>query len=619
MDVFAPQFLTRVKAKINATLSARSGDESYSTQGSLADGSLALNLQFSGSPISRMGPSAVKGSLSGTGIRLAGRRRSRWLDLTVTLKDGRLGTDNLALSGQATFASGTIKAWALSVTYLSHRLTEGTGDVDLQSGTYSFNARYQGEYLADPIRMNAGLNGQFVPSRMDSLSSGLLDHGLRGRLSLSNIVVGKAYFPPWTVAFGTDHGRLSLDGGPGDSIHGWIDTQRSFSLSLASPLPIIAGIKGQIVGDHITTTVDVTSLDMQVLNEVLKSPPIPTSAGPLPVLRVTSGVASGRLLIEGPLGDPDYSGQLEIVGGGVTTAYSPDEAGPITTTLVFEGKTFHSTKVVAAAGPRASERGDALHHRPLGPAGVRHLPCHRRTGADAPARPVRQAECRRIGNRTDQDRRRRSENEHHGKLPHERLPDHPRAVDRREIRSRGSAHLRHARHPDGQARRVLLADGESPRSANHGEPRGHPGRHVPRRHGSLHREGQQVNQDATKGRRYISLGELGLGVTASPLRPGVDCPMNCSVFDAVVAESSGEPRIIPGAVALYERDAGIAWKHGENTRRARELVLSYFSQPGNYEYGFDWVFHQDGTLEMPAGSRPTATPHLALRASRRRP
>jgi primary-amine oxidase len=107
--------------------------------------------------------------------------------------------------------------------------------------------------------------------------------------------------------------------------------------------------------------------------------------------------------------------------------------------------------------------------------------------------------------------------------------------------------------------------------------------------------------DPTAGwffRNSFDVGELGLGVTASPLRVGVDCPSNCSVFDAVVADGSGEPRTIPGAVALYERDGGMLWKHADNTRRSRELVLSYFSQPGNYEYGFDWVFHQDGTLEM---------------------
>ena len=99
-------------------------------------------------------------------------------------------------------------------------------------------------------------------------------------------------------------------------------------------------------------------------------------------------------------------------------------------------------------------------------------------------------------------------------------------------------------------------------------------------------------------RNTFDAGELGLGVLASSLRPGVDCPQNCAVFDATVAGEAGEPRPIPGAVALYEREVGIAWKHGDNTRRARDLVLFYSSQAGNYEYGFQWIFHQDGALEM---------------------
>jgi primary-amine oxidase len=107
--------------------------------------------------------------------------------------------------------------------------------------------------------------------------------------------------------------------------------------------------------------------------------------------------------------------------------------------------------------------------------------------------------------------------------------------------------------------------------------------------------------DPTAGwffRNSFDVGELGLGSTASPLRVGVDCPANCTVLDAVLGDNDGEPRVIPGAVALFERDGGIEWKHADNSRRSRELVLAYWSQPGNYEYGFEWVFHQDGTLEM---------------------
>jgi primary-amine oxidase len=98
-------------------------------------------------------------------------------------------------------------------------------------------------------------------------------------------------------------------------------------------------------------------------------------------------------------------------------------------------------------------------------------------------------------------------------------------------------------------------------------------------------------------RNSFDAGELGLGANASPLRPGIDCPENCTVYDAAVADESGEPRTIPGAVALYERDAGVAWKHGDHARRARELVAAFSTQVGNYQYGFDWIFHQDGSME----------------------
>jgi primary-amine oxidase len=99
-------------------------------------------------------------------------------------------------------------------------------------------------------------------------------------------------------------------------------------------------------------------------------------------------------------------------------------------------------------------------------------------------------------------------------------------------------------------------------------------------------------------RNSFDAGEFGLGLNASTLRPGVDCPANCRTFDATIAEPSGHPSVLRRVVALYERDAGIAWKHDEEARRARDLVLGFVSTVGNYDYGFDWIFHQDGSLEM---------------------
>jgi primary-amine oxidase len=101
-------------------------------------------------------------------------------------------------------------------------------------------------------------------------------------------------------------------------------------------------------------------------------------------------------------------------------------------------------------------------------------------------------------------------------------------------------------------------------------------------------------------RNTFDAGELGLGILATSLRPGVDCPQNCQVFPATIASESGQPREIPAAVGIYERETSIAWKHGLETRPARDLVLFYSSQAGNYEYGFQYIFHQDGSLEVKA-------------------
>lgn len=99
-------------------------------------------------------------------------------------------------------------------------------------------------------------------------------------------------------------------------------------------------------------------------------------------------------------------------------------------------------------------------------------------------------------------------------------------------------------------------------------------------------------------------GEDSFGRYAAPLEPQRDYPANAATFDAVLASERGDWFRIPRAVALYERDGGLLWKHDDRgrsrneSRRGRELVLSWIATVGNYDYAFNWVFHQEGTLEM---------------------
>ncbi len=97
-------------------------------------------------------------------------------------------------------------------------------------------------------------------------------------------------------------------------------------------------------------------------------------------------------------------------------------------------------------------------------------------------------------------------------------------------------------------------------------------------------------------------GEAGLGMLANPLRLGCDCLGEIRYLDVVVSDDNGQPVRLQNAICIHEEDTGIAWKHTQQlagtveVRRGRRLVISSISTVGNYDYGFYWYLHTDGTL-----------------------
>jgi primary-amine oxidase len=120
--------------------------------------------------------------------------------------------------------------------------------------------------------------------------------------------------------------------------------------------------------------------------------------------------------------------------------------------------------------------------------------------------------------------------------------------------------------------------------------------------------------DANAPWSYQGFFDLGtypamFGGIASSLERGIECPDYATYFDAWVARPDGRPRQRPRAACLFERNAGdVAWRHGierGNTIEARpktDLVLRMYMTAGNYDYLFDWVFQQDGTLKIDASA-----------------
>jgi primary-amine oxidase len=113
-------------------------------------------------------------------------------------------------------------------------------------------------------------------------------------------------------------------------------------------------------------------------------------------------------------------------------------------------------------------------------------------------------------------------------------------------------------------------------------------------------------QQNWRWRSAFDVGEYSVGRLASSIERGTDAPDYATLIDATFAGDDGKPYVLPRAVAIYERDGGMLWKHYEGysqtneSRRGRQLVLSFIATIGNYDYALNWIFNQDGVLEVDA-------------------
>jgi len=108
-------------------------------------------------------------------------------------------------------------------------------------------------------------------------------------------------------------------------------------------------------------------------------------------------------------------------------------------------------------------------------------------------------------------------------------------------------------------------------------------------------------------RAFLDAGEYLLGGLLKPLASGIDCPSNAQIFTGLVPSDHGFPTFKTGMACLFERTTGDpAWRHFENGvvfgRPSRELVLRSAAVIGNYDYVFDWIFQQDGTIRVAVGA-----------------
>ncbi|MCW5571676.1 MAG: hypothetical protein KIT37_01440 [Steroidobacteraceae bacterium] len=104
-------------------------------------------------------------------------------------------------------------------------------------------------------------------------------------------------------------------------------------------------------------------------------------------------------------------------------------------------------------------------------------------------------------------------------------------------------------------------------------------------------------------RTLLDAGEYSMGGLSGPLTPGVDCPDHARYLSGIIVQDNGRPQQKDRVICLFERTRGdMSWRHADDGRPKRELVVRMIADLGNYDYVFDWVFETDGQFRLATGA-----------------
>lgn len=118
-------------------------------------------------------------------------------------------------------------------------------------------------------------------------------------------------------------------------------------------------------------------------------------------------------------------------------------------------------------------------------------------------------------------------------------------------------------------------------------------------------------------RNAFDIGEYGFGMMSSSLRKGVDVPESAVLLPASFVSEQGVVRTVPNAIAIFERDGGIAWRHTTSasriaSQRRRELVVQHVATLANYDYVVSYIFANDGEITVDIGLTGVVLPKASV-------
>lgn len=315
------------------------GSERYEASINFDGSKMDTLVSFTGAPLSRLGKLPITGDLTGS-VALTGSILHPNVSANVTLPEGQLFSDPISGSASIRIDASRIRLIQANLRYLSHTLSQVSGQIDRDSGAFTLSGAYRGELGGDVVDASVALSGKGEPIETALSLSPLLEGSLRARATVSNVRIDGKPAAGWDFFVDHKEGRLVFSGGPSNAIDGYLLSSGNFALTLGGSLPVALHAQGTLTGSTIEASLQNVVLDLHAFDTVAN----------IPYFDISKGKARGNLAISGPINDPEFEGDLYATGVFGKTIVIPDEIGPFSTDLAFRGKTLAMDNVTLPTG-----------------------------------------------------------------------------------------------------------------------------------------------------------------------------------------------------------------------------------------------------------------------------
>jgi len=333
-------------------------NERYEVALQLAGGTLEATARVRGFPLQRLGELPLGGALHAD-LSATGPLKDPAWQVALELRNGQLNDEDIAITAALERSASGLALRDLRFDFLSHRLRNGSGELQLENGQLEFAADYGAVYFGDPVTAHLRLAAADLIVNEERSLRDALAAGVSGQLSVERVQVAGAALDPWRLRLAAQRvgevpaagvgGRqgddaalvVNFEGGPFDAFAGRLSTGGEFALQVQQgPYPLHGSASGSLVGGHLDAVVEIEDADARVVNEVLSLAP----------LSLRAGTARGSARVTGPISDPDFWGEITLAGGVAVSPLSPQAVGPFRARLSLEEKQVSISGFAADGG-----------------------------------------------------------------------------------------------------------------------------------------------------------------------------------------------------------------------------------------------------------------------------